>query len=46
LQYYLAEEAAEQTVRRSAISNKKLKEDLKEQILNAELDAEILTQLL
>jgi hypothetical protein len=45
-QYYFAQEAAEQAVRRSSISNNNLKEGLKEQILNAELDAEILAQLL
>jgi hypothetical protein len=46
LHYYLAQEAAELSVRRSSISNNDLKEGLKEDILGANLDAVTLTQLL
>lgn len=46
MHYYLAQEAAEQSVRRSSIINNILKQDMKDQISNAELDAEILTHML
>ena len=46
LAYYLAQEAVEQTVRRSTMGNNHLKEDLRNEILTSNLDGKILSQLL
>jgi hypothetical protein len=43
LAYYLAQEAVEQTVRRSSMGNNHLKENFRNEILTADLSGEVLS---
>jgi len=45
LSYYLAQEAIEQTVRRSSMYDNRLKGQIRNEILNSDLDGEVLSDL-